>query len=427
MSMAAPEQAPSVATAIVLNDFCYVQGGASKVAIDEAVALRAAGLDVIFLGAVGAPCEALRDAGVRVISLGQPELLQVWRHPAAAWRSAWNSPAFAATRSLLARQDPARTIVHLHGYTKALSTSPALAAQLAGFATVCTLHDFFAACPNGAFYDYRREEPCQRRALSSSCVLSNCDKRHPLHKTYRLARGAAQRHYARFPDSVRDFIALSRRSMDVLLPYLAVDSRLFPLANIIDVPQAPPVDVAANRPLLVLGRLDAEKGVALAAEAAAQAGVPIVFAGDGPLRAPMEAAGASVTGWLDSAGVLQALSQARCLVFPSRWYETFGLVVDEAAARGIPAIVSDVSAASERVEHGVTGWVFQSGDRDGLARCMQDVQDDSRVAAAGAAAYARFWADPPDRARHVRDLLAIYDAVLARGRDAGNSQGILAS
>ena len=118
----------------------------------------------------GAPCEALRDAGVRVLSLGQPELLQVWRHPGAALRSAWNSAAFAATRALLARQDPASTVVHLHGYTKALSTSPALAARLAGFSTVCTLHDFFAACPNGAFYDYQREEPCRgARCRSPAC------------------------------------------------------------------------------------------------------------------------------------------------------------------------------------------------------------------------------------------------------------------
>jgi glycosyltransferase involved in cell wall biosynthesis len=414
--------------AVILNDFCYVQGGASKVAIDEAVALRAAGLDVTFLAAVGAPCQALSDAGVRVLSLGQPELLQVWRHPGAALRSAWNNAAFAATRSLLTRLDPASTVVHLHGYTKALSTSPALAAGLAGFPALCTLHDFFAACPNGAFYDYRREEPCQRRALSRSCVLTNCDKRHPLHKSYRVARGVAQRHYARFPDSVRDFIALSRRSTELLLPYLSPGSRVYPLSNIIDTPlQATPVDVVNNRALLVLGRLDAEKGVMLAAAAAEQAGMPIVFAGDGPLRGAMQAAGATVTGWLDGAGVAQVLSQARCLVFPSRWYETFGLVVEEAAARGVPAIVSDVSAASERVVDGVTGWIFRSGDLEDLARCMCAVQDDARVASAGAAAHARFWADPHDAQHHVRDLLAIYDAVLARSCAAGNTQGMLAS
>lgn len=419
--------AGSVETAIILNDFCYVQGGASKVAIDEAVALSDAGLEVIFVGAVGAPCEALRSAGVRVLSLGQAELLQVWRHPATALRSAWNGTAFKATRSLLARWDPARTVVHLHGYTKALSTSPALAARLAGFSTVCTLHDFFAACPNGAFYDYRQEQSCGRRALSVQCMLTNCDKRHPMHKAYRVVRGAAQRHFARFPDSVRDFIALSRRSAELLRPYLAPGSQLHPLANIIDVPHMPPVDVATNRCLLVLGRLDPEKGVTLAAAAARRAGMPIVFAGEGALRPALEADGASVTGWLDSAGVWQALGRARCLVFPSRWYETFGLVVEEAAARGIPAIVSDISAAAERIQDGVTGWTFRSGDLDDLTRCMRLVQDDQRVAAAGAAAYARFWADPPDRQRHLRGLLDIYDQVLARGRAAGNNQGILAS
>jgi glycosyltransferase involved in cell wall biosynthesis len=419
--------ATTVEAAVILNDFCYVQGGASKVAIDEAVALRNAGLDVTFLAAVGRPCEALRDAGVRVISLGQPELLQVWRHPGAALRSAWNSAAFAATKALLARQDPSRTVVHLHGYTKALSTSPALAARLAGFSSICTLHDFFAACPNGAFYDYRREEPCQRHALSSSCVLINCDKRHPLHKSYRVARGLAQRHFARFPDSVREFIALSRQSAALLQPYLAPGSRLYPLSNIIDVPRSAPVEVGSNRALLVLGRLDAEKGVALAATAAQRAGTPIVFAGDGPLRATMQGTGATVTGWLDSADVSRALGQARCLVFPSRWYETFGLVVDEAAARGVPAIVSDISAASERLVDGVTGWIFRSGDLQDLERCMRRVQDDAVVAAAGAAAYARFWADPPDPQHHVRGLLAIYDTVLARGRAAGNTQGMLAS
>jgi glycosyltransferase involved in cell wall biosynthesis len=417
----------TVESAVILNDFCYVQGGASKVAIDEAVALRMAGLDVTFLAAVGAPCEALNDAGVRVLSLGQPELLQAWRHPGAIFRSAWNRQAFAATRALLAQRDPSRTVVHLHGYTKALSTSPALAAQLAGFSPVCTLHDFFAACPNGAFYDYRRQEPCQRRALSTSCLVTNCDKRHGLHKSYRVARGVAQHRLAKFPDSVRDFITLSRRSAALLQPYLRRDSRLYPLSNIIDVPRDAPVDVANNRALLVLGRLEAEKGVTLAAAAAQREQMPIVFAGDGPLRAEVEVRSATVTGWLDGTGVWQALGEARCLVFPSRWYETFGLVVEEAAARGVPAIVSDISAASERVAHGVTGWIFRSGDLEDLARCMRRVQDDARVAAAGAAAYARFWADPPDARQHVRDLMAIYDAVLAHGCTAGNAKGMLAS
>jgi glycosyltransferase involved in cell wall biosynthesis len=399
---------------IVLNDFCHVQGGASKVAIDEAVALSASGVDVTFLGAVGPVCDALRDAHLQVVCLDQPELADVLRHPGAALRGLWNRSASAALRDVLEPLDPRRSIAHLHGYTKALTAGPALVARQAGFRTVCTLHDFFAACPNGAFYDYRRQEPCPLVALSPACVATPCDKRHQVHKAYRVVRGMVQRHVARFPNSVRDYITLSRRSADVLRPYLPDDAAFYPLENIIDAPVARPVDVAANRTLLVLGRLEAEKGVTLAAEAARQGGWPIVFAGEGPQRGDVEALGASVTGWIPAEQVWQELEKTRCLIFPSRWYETFGLVVSEAAARGVPAIVSDVSAAAERVIDGVTGWVFRSGDCADLMRCLAHLRDDAAVGAAGDAAYRQFWSSPPDRQRHTEQLLSIYHKVLTR-------------
>lgn len=399
---------------IVLNDFCHVQGGASKVAIDEAVGLAESGVDVTFLGAVGPICEALSDARVRVVCLNQPQLLDVARHPSVALHSIYNRAASAAMRELIARQNPRACVIHLHGYTKALTALPALVAGRAGFRTICTLHDFFAACPNGAFYDYNKQEPCPLIALSPACIAAPCDKRHRLHKAYRVVRGIAQRHVARFPACVRDYITLSRRSADILQPYLPNDAAFYPLDNIIDVPHDPPVDVAANDSVLVLGRLDAEKGVALAAAAARQSGWRIVFAGEGPERPALERAGATITGWIDKEQVWQSLAEARCLIFPSRWYETFGLVVSEAAARGVPAIVSDVSAAAERVTDGVTGWIFRSGDLKDLVRCLNLLRDDATVSKVGYAAYHNFWSSPPNRQRHTAELLSIYAKVLVR-------------
>lgn len=413
--------------AIVLNDFCYVQGGASKVAIDEAIALQSAGLDVTFLGAVGEPCEALRQAGVRVISLRQTELLNAPSDPTAALRTLWNARAYSAMGGMLRGRDPAGTIVHLHGYTKALTTSPIQAAHRAGFRTVCTLHDFFAACPNGAFYDYRHHSPCTLKPLSWSCLTTQCDKRHPAHKAYRVLRVLAQRQLAQFPARVSHFITLSRRSAEILRPYLPTEAVLHPLSNIIDVPNEPPVEVAANQDFLVLGRLDAEKGVDLAAAAAREAGVAILFAGDGPLRSQLQSSGVRVTGWLDSSQVWNVLGRARCLVFPSRWYEAFGLVVAEAAARGVPAIVSDISAAAERVEHGVTGWIVPSGDISALARAIGVARDDETIRRAGYAAYQRFWSAPSDRNGHVQALLRIYDTILMPAAPAAASTAFAAS
>jgi glycosyltransferase involved in cell wall biosynthesis len=408
-----------LSSVVILNDFCHVQGGASRVAVDEAVALHASGFDVTFLGAVGPICQELRNAGVKTICLQQPELAEAKHHPRAAFGALWNGRAYRATRALLTTMDRRRTIVHLHGYTKALTTAPTLAARRSGLSTVCTLHDFFAACPNGAFFNYRRQEPCPLRALSAACIFTACDKRHTLHKTYRVARGLVQRHVARFPASVRDYITLSHRSAALLQPYLPDDAVFHELANIIDIPRAPPVEVAANKSLIAVGRLDAEKGVLLAAETARLAGLPIVFVGDGPLRSVIEATGARVTGWVAANRVRQELEHARCLVFPSRWYETYGLVVAEAAARGVPAIVSDIAAPAERLFDGQDGWAFRSGDSDALLRCMQRTRDDTVVRDAGTTAYHRYWANPSDPGRHAGELALIYDAVMTRAASTG--------
>ena len=414
----------SVRSIVVLNDFCHVQGGASGVAVNEAVALGEAGLDVTFIGAVGPICEELRAAPVKVVCLDQPELAHVLQHPHVALQALWNRAAHRASRSLLAALDPRQTIVHLHGYTKALTASPAIAAGRAGFPVICTLHDFFSACPNGAFYDYRRESPCPLPALSMSCMLTACDKRHGLHKAYRVVRGLAQRDLLCFPSSVRDYITLSRRSAELLKPYLPPDSRFHHLPNIVDVARAPPVDVADNDLMIVIGRLDAEKGVDLAAKACKIKGLPLVFVGDGPRRSYLELMGARVTGWLTADQVQRHIARARCLVFPSHWYETYGLVVTEAAARGVPAIVSDATAPAERVIDGVDGWVFRSGDVKSLMHCVSLTQEDAVVRAAGAAAYRRYWQAPSDPCSHTIMLLSIYDAVISRTRSASRSASV---
>jgi glycosyltransferase involved in cell wall biosynthesis len=99
-------------------------------------------------------------------------------------------------------------------------------------------------------------------------------------------------------------------------------------------------------------------------------------------------------------------------VFPSLWYETYGLVVAEAAAYGVPVIVSDITAAAERVEQGVTGWIFRSGDAADLVRCLQLLENDALVSAVGAHAYQTFWDSASTNATHARDLTRIYQSIL---------------
>lgn len=398
---------------VLINSFCHVEGGASRVAIDEATGLARLNLSVTFIGAVGPVSRELAAERIRTICLNQQQLKDDSSNPWVALQGLWNLEAYRAVSRVLRELDPRETVVHLHGFTQGLSSSPVRCALQHGFKVVCTLHEYFAACPNGGFFDFPSASACQRRPLSAQCVMANCDKRRYLHKAYRVLRTGVQRTIGKLPGGVLHYVALSQRSADILRPYLPKEAKIHFVENPVDVPQYRPVDVARNQLVVAIGRLDPEKGIAQLIRAAELAGNRVLFIGDGPLRPLVErSASCRVTGWLSRSQVLEQLEAARCLAFPSLWYETFGLSVAEAAARGVPAIVSAGTGAAERVRHGVTGWSVPMGDVQALAGSLRGIRDDKIVSAAGKAAFAGFWQAPASLERHTAELLKVYDAVL---------------
>lgn len=91
--------------------------------------------------------------------------------------------------------------------------------------------------------------------------------------------------------------------------------------------------------------------------------------GDGPLRAELEAYAAvnelpvRFCGFVNQANLPAYYAAADCLVLPSDAGETWGLVVNEAFAAGIPAIVSSEAGCSATlIEQGRTGWVYDGGE-----------------------------------------------------------------
>lgn len=398
---------------VIVNSYGSVNGGATRVAIDEAVGLADRGISVIYFSSVGPVSEELRSRNIRVISLEQRDLISGDRSLTVAFQGLWNVNAYDAMSDVLKSLSPNETVIHVHGVSHALSASPIRCALRRNFKVVSSLHDYFFACPNGAFFDFRECKECSLRAMSLSCVTRNCDKRSYSHKLYRLLKTDVQRRVCGVPGDLKYFIALSSQSIKKISPYLPRNSKIYSLPNPSLVSKRPPVDLLQNREIVAIGRLDPEKGIELLVEAGQIANLRILFIGDGPLRRVAEAAGLNeVTGWLPRAELLNRLETARCVVFPSLWPETFGLTVMDAAARGIPSIVSDITGIAERVEHGVTGLHVQAGNREQLAASLRATQDADTMAAFGGAAYARFWQSPLTQNNHVDHLLEIYGDML---------------
>jgi glycosyltransferase involved in cell wall biosynthesis len=99
---------------------------------------------------------------------------------------------------------------------------------------------------------------------------------------------------------------------------------------------------------------------------------------------------ASFAGFLNQTQMPRAYVAADVLVLPSDHGETWGLVVNEAMACGVPAIVSDrVGCAEDLVEDGVTGRVVPFGDVGALAAALRAFRGDPQARARmGAAARA---------------------------------------
>lgn len=405
---------------VILADFALPNGGAAKVAIESARALAEAGVEVVYIHAVGDRGDpGLDHRKIERIGLG---FADVWDLPRAKGVTAglWNAAAAQRLGVLLSDYQPGESVIHLHQWTRAFSPSifPVLAGS--GHPLVVTLHDYFLACPNGVYYRFEKERPCDVRPMSLACLTAPCDPRNSFFKAIRTMRTGLT-NYGLQRTSF-DVIHVSDRGRDTIVPLLSFDLRHHRVDNPVLVERRSLAEIAPDATIAYVGRLTHEKGADLVAAAAQAAGVGVLFIGEGPLEGEISRLNprAERLGWCSPAEVAEIVrTRVKAVVAPSRWYETGPLTVYEAMAAGVPPIVSNRAGAAEKVAHGETGWVVEP-DIASLAAAIRQAVEPGRAQVLGREAHRRFWAAPPTAQAHAARLIEVYAAMLA-GRGATTS------
>ena len=400
---------------IILSDHGWVNGGQAKMAIESALSLHRRGLDICFIAGSGPLDERLQRSGIECHVVGDYDILSDPSRARAAAFGIWNRDSARVVAECITARDSSSTVIHVHGWAKALSPSIGPLVTQANTAHVYTLHEYFLGCPNGGFYDYQAGAICTRRALGADCLTTNCDARSVAHKAWRVARHLVLKSAGRMPSGLREIIYIAPEQLDILKPYISAEARWHYLPN--PVGQAPDHRVTAERNdlFLFIGRLSPEKGAETAAAAAKAANVKIAFLGEGECDNAIRRANpdAIMAGWIDPDELITWLARARCLVFPSLWYEGYPLVVADALRAGLPVLVSENCNAASSIRHGENGLHVPTGDVGAWATAMRRLASDDTAQAYSNAAFLA-GRQLLDEDQHTSQLIGIYESVRSR-------------
>lgn len=335
------------------------------------------------------------------------DLLPHWR---AAVDAIWSARSYRDVAALMARFRP--DVLHVHNTLARVSPAVIWAAARAQVAVVVTLHNARLACLEGTLL---------RAGQTCTDCLGHLPWRGVLHACYRGSRWQSgvlaastitHRALGTWRDRVQLFIALDSASVPGFVAAGLPAQRIRVRPNFAW-PVAADGTVQRHGGLYV-GRLAPEKGVRVLAQALQRLpGLPLEVIGEGPEKAVLQQAGATLLGALPPAEVQHRMRRAAYLVIPSITQEQFPRVLAEAFAAGLPVLAAAKGSLASLVEPGRTGLHHRPGDVAGLAESLAWAQAHPReLATMGEAARAIHAQRYAPEAAH-RSLLEIYAEALA--------------
>lgn len=380
----------------------YQQTGGEDLVVDAEIdLLRQAGHEVI---------EFIRDnAAIRDYSAVRKASLLL--------TSTWDRRTYRHLRQVIREQRP--DIAHCHNLLPQISPAAYYACRDSGIPVVQTLHNYRMLCPAGTLF--RNNQPCVScvSALATG-VLRGCYRGSRSESAAVAMMLGLHRQLGTWKNLIDAYIAVSHFSRDLIVAATQLPKEKVHVKSNFMACDPGPRTHRGNYALFV-GRLSPEKGLLeLLSTWRGLEHIPLRVVGGGPdypaaLAIARDAAmGRMVlSGLLSPAETLEEIRGARFLIFPSRWYEPFGMALLEAAACGVPAIASRIGGIPELVRDGVTGLLFDPEDpQDLTAKASWAWEHPDELSAMGLAARAMYLEHYTAEKNYAR-LMQVYDSVLS--------------
>ncbi len=314
----------------------------------------------------GHQVEVYEEDNERVSQLGNARV---------ALRTIWSHESYGKVRTIL--QQSAYDLIHVQNFFPLISPSVHYAAQAEGVPVIQSLRNYRLLCANGfLFRDGKVCEDCLHQPIPMPAIVHRC-YRESIPGTLTVSgMQMAHRTLSTWQKQVNLFITLTEFSRSKFIQAGFPEEKIVVKPNFIN--DDFELGTGKGGYGFYVGRLSPEKGIDTLLSAWKQLGnqIPLKIVGDGPLSDHVQQASEQCPKieWLGRQPlktVYQLIGDAKFLIFPSQWYETFGRVAVEAFAKGTPVIAANIGAIAELVEDQKTGLLFTPGNVQDLIEKVQ--------------------------------------------------------
>jgi glycosyltransferase involved in cell wall biosynthesis len=291
-----------------------------------------------------------------------------------ALQSIWSYQSYVVAKEKITEFSP--DIVHVHNTVPQISSSVYAACQELKVPVVQTLHNYKFICPGSNFYrDGKICEDCLAKPLPYPALIHGCyrNKKDYLSTAFHVSGLVFNRVRRTYDQEIDQYIALSDFARNKFIEGGLPADKISVKPNFIN--SNIEVGSHSGNYALYAGRLIPQKGIhtLLKAWSLLKEPIPLKIAGHGPLESLISQnlpGNVEYLGPLPRNHLLEVMKNATLLIFPTEWYEVFGLVLIEAFATGMPVIASRIGGVPEIVKESDAGWLFTPGDPHDLAQTV---------------------------------------------------------
>lgn len=379
---------------LIIHTVYKIRGGEDSVVYNEAALLRSDGHEVEML----------------VFSNNGGTALKVLQLP-------FNLSSYHKTLQKVREFKP--DVIHVHNLHFGGSPSVLYAAKKENVPVVMTLHNYRLLCPSATLF------------FRDKLFTNSLDQLFPIDAvrkgvyqnskliTFWLAISGMLHHLAGTWNIPQKYIVLGDNARS-----LFADSKLKQLTSRMLIKpnfcyQGDARHNAKEEYYLYIGRLSPEKGINILLSAFSKAGTQLKIAGGGPMEMQIQEMAArypniQFLGSKNPDEIRALISGAKALIFPSVWFETFGMVIIEAFSCGTPVIASAIGEAKHIVMDGVNGLLFEPGDTDDLLAKLQhfEAMDNEALMSMSKGAL-KTYQDNYTPEQNLKKLRHVYDAALS--------------